>query len=134
MKKVFLAPILAMGLIACGNTSKPASTDSVATDSSAVVAPVTAVEATFVGLLPQADGAGFDTTLELKADARFGMLQVTEKHRDSIAGAYTLVGDTLTLHVDGGEQRFALLQGDSVVLLNADKQVNEVPAYVLRKK
>lgn len=134
MKKVFLAPILAMGLIACGNTSKPASTDSVATDSSAVVAPATAVEATFEGLLPQADGPGFETTLVLKADASFEMVQESDNYRDARVGTYTLSGDTLTLNPTPGDQSFALLQGDSVVLLNSDKQVNEVPAYVLRKK
>lgn len=134
MKKVFLAPILAMGLIACGNSTKQASADSVVTDSVAVADATNNVESTFFGVLPQADGPGFETTLVLKADASFEMVQESDNYRDARVGTYTLSGDTLTLNPTPGDQSFALLQGDSVVLLNADKQVNEVPAYVLRKK
>lgn len=132
MKKLFLVPVLGLALVACGNTSNQNQADSAAADSIAVE-PIaaTTVEASYQGLLPGADNAGFDTTLELKADASFVKIQTAEGKTDSVKGTYTLVGDTLILKSD--VEDFALLQGDSVSLLDADKKVPALP-YVLRKK
>lgn len=133
MKKIFLAPILGLALVACGNTTKGNGTDSAAQDSAAVATEVTTatVEGTFQGLLPAADNPGFDTTLELKADGTFSMLQTAEGKTDSVAGTYTLAGDSLTLV--GAETKYALLRGDSVSFLDLDRKETVIP-YVLRKK
>ncbi len=132
MKKLFLAPVLGLALVACGNTSNQNQADSTAVDSAQVEpTAATTIEATYQGILPGADNSGFDTVLELKADASFLKIQTAEGHTDSIMGTYTIVGDTLTLTTD--TQDFALLQGDSISLLDADKKVPAIP-YILRKK
>lgn len=133
MKKIFLAPILGLALVACGNTTKGNGTDSAATDSTAATTEVATatVEGTFTGILPAADNPGFDTTLDLKADGTFVMQQTADgKDIDSISGTYTLAGDSLTLV--GTETKYALLRGDSVSFLDLDRNPTVIP-YVLHK-
>lgn len=132
MKKLFLAPVLGLALVACGNTANQNQSDSTAKDSLQVENVVAnTVEATYQGLLPAADNPGFETTLELKADASFVKTQTADGKTDSVKGTYTLTGDTLILKSD--VEDYALLQGDSISLLDADKKVPAIP-YILRKK
>ena len=79
---------------------------------------------------PAADAAGFDTSLELKADGTYTLIQTAKGSTDSISNQFTVNGDTISL---AGRDLTGLLQGDSIVLLNADKQAPAVP-NVLRKK
>lgn len=132
MKKLFLIPVLGLALVACGNTANQNQADSTVTDSAqAEAVTINTLDATYQGLLPAADNPGFETTLELKADASFVKIQTAEGKTDSVKGTYILAGDTLILKSD--VEDYALLQGDSISLLDADKKIPAIP-HILRKK
>lgn len=135
MKKLFLAPVLGLALVACGNTASNSTADSTATvDSTQTVEQVAApaLEGTFVGLLPSADSEGFDTTIVFNADGTYTETATAKGTTSTEQGVFALAGDTLTLTAESS-QKLAVLRGDSISLLDADKK-EPTPAYVLRKK
>lgn len=131
MKKLFLVPVLGLLFASCAGNTQQGAADSTATDSTATEqATAFAGVGTYVGVLPAADAAGFETSLELKEDGSYTLIQVAKDSKDSISNTYTVSGDTLSL---AGRDLTGLVQGDSIVLLNADKQTPAIP-NVLRKK
>lgn len=135
MKKLFLAPVLGLALVACGNSTKSEQADSTATvDSTQAVEAVaaTTVEGTFEGVLPGADNDGILTTIVFNLDGTYTETSTAKEQTFSEQGKYMLNGDTLVLTAEASE-KFALLQGDSISLLDGDKKAPAMP-YVLRKK
>ena len=130
MKKLFLVPVLGLLFASCNGNTNQGNADSTAVDSIATEQPAFTGVGTYTGVLPAADAAGFDTSLELKADGTYTLIQTAKGSTDSISNQFTVNGDTISL---AGRDLTGLLQGDSIVLLNADKQAPAVP-NVLRKK
>lgn len=140
MKKLFILPLVALALVAC--EEKKASTTATTTDAPATEeSKVTTFSGVFSGETPAADGAvSYNTVLTCNED---GTYTLTDEPKDgeykgqileNQKGTFVVNADTLVgTNTADNSMHYFLIKGDSVVMLNADKQQSELPYVLIRK-
>lgn len=140
MKRLFILPIVALALVACqGKQSQEANAESVQVEEADMQQ--SDFSGVFAGITPAADAAvSYRTVLTCNADGSYTLTnepvegeskgQAFESQRGSfVVHADTIVGSNEAQ----GTQHYFLLKGDSVIMLNADKQQSDLPYILVRQ-
>ena len=80
---------------------------------------------TFEGTLPAADAAGIETTLRLNRDSSFSERSVYIGKPDGVfyeKGTYKIVGNTVELHLNGGERNYYRIENNQLRRLDMQGQ------------
>lgn len=140
MKKLFILPLAALALFACGEQKTESNTTT--PEPATIEEPqVVAFSGVFAGETPAADAAvSYNTVLTCNEDGTYLLTEEAKEGeykgqvQESQKGTFVVNADTIVgTNTADNSMHYFLVKGDSVVMLNSDKQQSELPYILVRK-